>query len=398
MAIAQMKRIPGTLIVIGIGAQEPFEALIKAIGGLPKRLIVVEPAESRGAQVVQPLADLDGISLVDGILADATGNVELVEYNMPGLRGLAAPTTGLKALFPGLKRRATVPARKVGFAQVVPDPGDLPTPVRVRIDLPGAEPEILKVLDDGGVLARADQVSMRCGAEVMFEGGWDRVQLQRWLEARHYRLDQVSHEDADWPELRLKADPAGRRVVALERELAALKDAHDKLAAANEQHATALQEARSERDGVIAERDKAATERDEARAALDKTVAERDAAVTARDSIAPERDAAVAARDKAMADLGLAMRMQGLLQTDLDDLRTRFQQTEAVRKQQEELLRKLTPRLQEAAQQLRQLQLAENAGTDAERLTAKTSTTTRAKPRATTARKRTTRKKAADAK
>ncbi|MCC5969248.1 MAG: hypothetical protein JJU15_04815 [Pararhodobacter sp.] len=391
MAIAQMKRIPGTLIVFGFGAQTSFDAYIKVLGGLPERLIVVEPADSRCAGEVSRLAELDGVSQVDGVLADDTSGLQLVEYNMPGLRGFTAPTAGLKALFPGLKQRSGVQARKVGLVHVVPNLAGLSTPLRVRIDLPGAEPEILKILDEGGVLARAAQVVMRCGDEAMFEGGWGRAQLQSWLEARHFRLENMNNEDPDWPELRLKADPASRKAAALEQKLATLKEAHDQVSATAERLAAELQEAG-------AARDKAATERDEARAALDKAVVERDAAIKARETLTPERDAAVAARDKAMADLGLAMRMQGLLQTDLDDLRARFQQAEAVRKQQEELLRKLTPRLQEAAQQLRQLQLSESEGTDAERLTAKAATATRAKPRATTARKRTTRKKAADAK
>ena len=44
MAAADVKRISGTLIVAGIGATEPFEALLEALGGVPERLILAEPA------------------------------------------------------------------------------------------------------------------------------------------------------------------------------------------------------------------------------------------------------------------------------------------------------------------------------------------------------------------
>lgn len=329
MAIAQMKRVPGTLIVAGIGTEASFEALLKMLGGLPKRVIVAEPAETRGGKSVQALEGLDGVTIVDGVLADGSGEVELVQYNLPGLRGLTAPTPALKALFPGLKERNRVTVRKVALASVVGNAGELPNPVRLRIDLPGAEPMALKALEDGGILAKADLVSMRCGAEAMFDGGWPRAQLQDWLQARYIRLEHAADDDPDWPDLRLKADATGRKLATLEAENAKLKAICDQ---------------------------------------------------------------ATAARERAMADLGLAIRMQGLLQTDLDDLRERYRQSETARSQQEDLLRKLTPRLQEAAQQLRQLQLVEAA--DAELLAPKA---TRARPRATPARKRTSRKKSADA-
>ncbi len=70
---------------------------------------------------------------------------------------------------------------------------------------------------------------------------------------------------------------------------------------------------------------------------------------------------AVTARERALQDSGLALRMQAILQADLDALRDRFQLSEAQRVRQEVLLRKLTPRLQEAARQLHLMQLAETA-------------------------------------
>lgn len=70
------------------------------------------------------------------------------------------------------------------------------------------------------------------------------------------------------------------------------------------------------------------------------------------------RDAAVARLDQTQADQALQMRMQVMHKLDLDDLRTRYEKSEALRRQQEELLLKLTPRLAQAAEQLRHLQLS----------------------------------------
>jgi chromosome segregation ATPase len=58
---------------------------------------------------------------------------------------------------------------------------------------------------------------------------------------------------------------------------------------------------------------------------------------------------------QARKDLGVAMRMQTLAQEDLKELQTRFEASQAIRGEQEALLRQLTPRLRLAAQQLHAL-------------------------------------------
>jgi hypothetical protein len=64
--------------------------------------------------------------------------------------------------------------------------------------------------------------------------------------------------------------------------------------------------------------------------------------------------------EKAHADLSVATRMQALLQTDLNDLRAQLEEAQEIRAAQEALLTKLTPRLQQAADQLRLLQLGQD--------------------------------------
>ncbi len=61
----------------------------------------------------------------------------------------------------------------------------------------------------------------------------------------------------------------------------------------------------------------------------------------------------------ARQDLGLSLRLQSRLQTDLRDLQGRFEEVMAVRREQDDLLRQLTPRLREAAQQLQALALVD---------------------------------------
>jgi hypothetical protein len=64
----------------------------------------------------------------------------------------------------------------------------------------------------------------------------------------------------------------------------------------------------------------------------------------------------------ARADLAVALRMQAILQSDLRDLQIRYAETLEVRQQQENLLRKLTPRLQEAARHIQDISALQSEG------------------------------------
>jgi len=447
-----MKRVPGTLIVAGMGAEAPFEALLADLGGVPERLFLIEPAETRGGAHAQRLSGLDGVEPVDGILGETAAPAELICYNLPWLRGLAAPAKSLRMLFPGLRERARIATRTVPAAEVLGDPDALPAPLRLRIDLPGAEPEILYALEAAGTLQTVTLLSMRCGAQAMFEGGWDRARLQSWLKDRQIDLVRVDEDDPDWPELLLTADPAARRIAELEADLARARAeaearnrdreaAAKKLVAETEirseaqkaldETRAALETARKQVEkrqadmeeseaarakleadlarlrtevetrlrqqaetterpktdtSALAETQKslektraalaearAQTEKHQAdfaesetvRARLEADLARSQEEADKRAAHLKEKEAATVRayreRDKAYSDLALATRMQGLMQSDLDDLRGRYRRSEEKRIGQEELLRKVTLRLQEAAQQLHLLQQASDA-------------------------------------
>lgn len=73
---------------------------------------------------------------------------------------------------------------------------------------------------------------------------------------------------------------------------------------------------------------------------------------------APEPDADTLAQlEQSKADLAVALRMQMLAQSDLRDLQARFREVSQARTAQQELLEKLTPRLQQAASQLQHMHL-----------------------------------------
>ncbi|WP_071675497.1 coiled-coil domain-containing protein [Nioella nitratireducens] len=102
-------------------------------------------------------------------------------------------------------------------------------------------------------------------------------------------------------------------------------------------------------------------------------------------------DAAERREEQARTEQSFQARLNAMLQLDLDNLRARFEASEEQRRKQEDLLRKLTPKLAQAAEHLQQLQLASAKDSPAvtkNKAPRKTNTKTAAKSRTGGARPR----------
>jgi len=230
---------------------------------------------------------------------------------------------------------------------------------------------------------------------------WPELRFQADLSARRItqletRLDALSR-DHETALAKLKSDLEARDKTLAERD-AALTDAEARLQAKDATH--------TEQAAQIEKANKARAELKKELEARDKTLAERDAALKdaearlqAKDAIHTEqaaqiekankeisaletdfkaktqtlgqRDATIgqlrqqietgtelanrakADLDAARQDLRLALSTQASLQTNLDDLRQRYRHLHEEKARQDDLLEQLTPRLREAAQQLR---------------------------------------------
>lgn len=142
---------------------------------------------------------------------------------------------------------------------------------------------------------------------------------------------------------------------ALEAKAAALADTEARLKTAADRSATldkALTEAKAALEAkttALTETEKLATSRNTRIAELDKTIA----------ALRSQLSQANADLKNSRRDQSLALRLQMTLQGDLRDLQGRFEAVQAIKLEQDDLLRQLTPRLREAARQLQTLALAE---------------------------------------
>ncbi len=295
-----------------------------------RQVVLLEPAADAAKALERMTAGWAEARVVNAAVSARDGQAELCLWNLARLNSPAQAGPQLGELYPGLRQRARQSIRLLSPRSLLAEIGGIARPMLLVMETPGCERDILEGWKADGLLDQVDQLELHCPEEVLYEGAATRAELEGWLEEEGFVATSRDDDDPDWTILHLRAD---RRARALGR-------------------------ARADIAGHL------------------ETIAMQQEALTARDSALKEASGRIEAleaahaqtckeRDKAFDDLGLALRMQGLLQADLDDLRERYRRSEEARTDQEALLRKLTPRLQEAAHQLRQLHLADAADTTA---------------------------------
>lgn len=370
-----------TLLVVGICAVEAFEAFWNKLSDIPPNVIMIEPLNTSGGVHAQALSELCGGRVIGGILADQDGPAELIQYNVPWLRSQRAPARVLLELFPGLTERGRISTNFVSAERALGPLDGVCGPITLRLDLPGAEMAALEALDAVGALQLVERISLRCGREVLFEGGSTCDALQVWLEERYFRIELVDSDDTDWPELWFAADPQARLIAALKQSVAEAQAERDEMQHSAEQLSAMLEDTQNSYQQISSELSKAREEIQNSRDALQKANNDAEQLGTAledthnsyqqisselskaKEEIRTSRDAwqkasndaeqARATCDTLREDLIHEQQMRLLVQADLDELRDRYQLSEEKRTECEALMSEFLPRLQEITATLR---------------------------------------------
>ncbi len=321
----------GTLIAIGAGARRNFlHRLVSDARPAFDHVVLIDPDAAACRDLARRFAGFAGTEVITAAIAERSGTGELLQYNYPRLVSLHPPGEALYRLFPGLriKERRQVPLRTV--AELKPRLASLPRPFTVVILSPGSELDILRGLQDADLLPEIQTLRIRCAAEPMFGNSSARPAIRHWLEARYFTLYGSDQSDPDWPEIRLRADET-----AIELDL---------MRAETE----SLQRARAAQGALLQD--------------LQAQIATRDARIAAQEEALSEAETRIAETGDTEAeaarlrtDLGLALRLQAIAVADLEELREKYREGQQIRARQEDLLRQLTPRLHQAARQLRAL-------------------------------------------
>lgn len=320
----------GTLIHIGAGRGK---RLVEAADALRVVLIEAHPLRARALDILA--AGDPRISVHPVAVAGTEGIADLRLYNLSAHDGIMPPT-GLLELFPGLREIGRHEVAAVPLASLLVSLGPLPAPVNVILDAPGIEGAAIRDLLGADILPDLHRIELHASAESLHEGAPALPAIEASLNAAGFRVKKRNQDDPDRPILHLERDAAATAI----GELADLK--------ARSQ--ADLAELRDQRDALLAQiADLRAELADRPTAqdldALRDNLAER----------ASERDKLLAQAASARQEQGLAVRLQVMAQTDLKELQSRYAELLRINREQEGLLRKLTPRLQQALLHLQSL-------------------------------------------
>lgn len=288
---------------------------------------------------------------IPAIPGPATTDTEALRYTMPGLASHGEPTTALRDLLPGLKVTGRMPVHRLGpqdLAPLLPAKGE----IAVAIDCPGDEAGVLEALWLSIGPDRIIRITLRCGARAFFQGASDPAAVERMLQAQGYELTGLDASDPDWPVLCFQPDLKARQITALHGQV---KDLRHSLA-----DLTVAQTRSDAREAQLAEQIQSLQAGKEA---VEQTLAAvRAEAGALRQSLASQTaaaDEAMRKRDQILADQALSAQVQAMQALDLRDLRAQLERSEHERQRQEDLLRKLAPRLAQAAAHLHALQIGQ---------------------------------------
>ncbi|SOC06902.1 FkbM family methyltransferase [Rhodobacter maris] len=403
---------PASLVLIG---PPPLEALAPLIAAAPGAVVLVEPNPDLAVRMERQFASRESVKVLPFGIDAAPGHADLSSFNFPGLRSLRRPTPALRALLPGLQLRSSLHVEVITPAELIARIGPLPRPQHLWIDAPGAEMAILQGLLEAGALERIDRIRLRCPAEEMFEGGSSVANLRNWAEAEGLRMIAEDLHDPDWPELTFEIDVVAQQLRKTREELdrqvaraealeaqgaeqarqcerleaqraaieaeagaaqAALADRLTAMEARAQSAETALKRSEIRVKTLEVERSAQAQAREAAQQALNGSKAETATlreALTAMETRAKTAESILSQRatrmedaeaaQKRMAekleqkdlDLGVAMRSQAAAQSDLLDLRGRFEALQTEKQTLDALLRRVTSRLSAASDHLHML-------------------------------------------
>ena len=238
-------KLAGSLIVICVDEPMLFEGAATRLSGRPARLVLISPVPPKEGSALGHLMATPTAQRIAGVPGPEAGEADLISYSLPGLSSLSPPAASLAALLPGLHETGRQRVTRLVPSDLAQMLSELPEPLTLWIDLPGAEAEILGVLATAGVLERVQRLELRCGVEPFFMGAEGQADIETRLKALDFTLEAVGGEDPDWPDLQFRSDPQARRLRMRDAELAEVQAtlaARDSALAAAEEAAAAVQQ------------------------------------------------------------------------------------------------------------------------------------------------------------
>ena len=277
----------------------------------PRRIVLVEPNPHHTHHLTAHARGDERVHVFQQAVGDPGASPRLRRFNIPALSSLREPT-GLLEIFPGLHTERELDVEVIetpAFVQSL----ELETDHKhwLVIDTPGEEAAIVNALHASGQLNQFERIVLRCGVEPLYRDSERAAVVLGRLREAGYDIEQRDDSDPDRPSWTLDRNALRLDNQALRLRIAELEQQTNELAQ---------------------ERDKRANEAEETHKALERM----------------------------QDDLSVALRVQHLRDADLKELQGRYEKMLTVKERQDELLAKLTSRLELAAHHLQALETESN--------------------------------------
>ena len=344
---------PQTVVHIGAGLCGELHAWRRSGAD---RIILVEPNPDYQAKLRDCSAGDSRIAVAACAIAEQAGEAPFFVLNRPDLSSLRAPLAPT-SLVPDLAVAGEHLVATQRFEALVADL----SPEReaenwLFIDVPGEEATVLAGLEAGNGAGQFDRVFLRSPCSALHEGARPADELMAWLARIGYDLEgSIDLTEPDWPRYQLRLNPKALECRALLDEKQQLEEAlrvrMEEAKASEEARAQTLTEERDAlKNEVEAVTMRAEKQLEEARAAWE---AEAQAQQQTIESLEKELAAAREEARQSRSDASLAIRVQRLRESDLEELQQRYAQLREVNDRQRQLLDKLYQRLSAAAEFLK---------------------------------------------
>lgn len=311
-------------------------------GSLPEcgRIVIFEADDERAKTLHKRLAGRRGVEIVVAAIGTTDRDGTLHRFNLTRLNSLEPPQ-GLFDLLPGARLIEALPVRRTPLRTAISEILPLKGALDIRIGAPGAEGDIFEGLKETGLLDQIETLTVNCPATTLYANAMSMDDVAQWMKSEAFDLDATDTDDPDWPIYTFRANA---RLRELQRNMADSAVREDSATAEIASLKTRLQSEKAEAAALKHALVAMTRERDAARSETEQT---------ARDL------------EKARSDLSFQMRLQGMHRIDVADLREQLSDSERQRQLIEDLLRKLTDRLERAAQEFRDLRLDEESAPEA---------------------------------
>lgn len=194
-----------------------------------KQIVLVEPNPELAEQLRQKTAQHPQIAVVEAAITTEPTNNQLQEYNLPEASSLRQ-TTGLKALFPGLKTLSTHGVATLTPAQLLEQFPLAPNqPATLVLQAAGEEHDILQALIKTDQLKCFSELNLHANPEPYYKGSVEAEKTLKALTEYGYDIANENQKDPDWPSWKLTRNPLKRQVSDLQVENQELKANNEKL-------------------------------------------------------------------------------------------------------------------------------------------------------------------------